>query len=96
MQALQQRDLEYEQLHQECHRLQDTLTAMQQQAEQAAHGQQKLQEQLHTGEAAVAAAEGQKQEAQRRCVSLQRHLGKRKAAMQTCFSLLHATGHGHG
>lgn len=93
MQALQQQESEHQQVQHQCQRLQDTLTDMQQHAEHAEQQQQKLQDQLQTSNVALAAAESHKQETQRKCVSLQRHLSKRKAAMQSCFTLLHAAGH---
>ena len=94
MQALQQREAEYQHTQAECQRLQDTLTAMQHQAEQAVQQQQTLQDQLETRNSAVAGAERDRQEVQRKCVGLQRHLGKRRAAMQACLTLLQAAGHG--
>ena len=81
-------------MQEESQRLHDTLTAMQHQADKAVQQQQKLQEQLDSSRGALTAAEGDKEEVQKRCVGLQRHLGKRKAAMQACFTLLHAAGHG--
>lgn len=94
MQALQQREAEYQQVQAECQRLQDTLTAMQHQAGQAVQQQQTLQDQLESRNGAVAGAERDEQEVQRKCVGLQRHLGKRRAAMQACLTQLQAAGHG--
>ena len=97
MQALQQREQEHQHLQMECQRLEATVTALQHRSEQqSGEADRRLADvkvELEASKEAAAWVEGRQQEMQRRCVSLQRHLGKRKAAMQACFRLLQTAGH---
>lgn len=97
MEALQQQEREHQHLHIECQRLQATVSALQrcsqQQAQEAKERLGSVRGDLEASREAAAAAQSSHDEMQRTCVSLQRHLGKRKAAMQACFHMLPA-GHG--
>ena len=96
-QEWQQRDADHELMLDECKRLKASCMAANMQLTAERNSCRQLEVELaeaKAAEASTAAAAGQSQEElQVTCVSLQRHLAKRKATMDACLKMLQATGH---
>lgn len=97
MQEWQQRDADHELMLDECERLKAACVAANMQLTAERNSCRQLEVELVEAKAAktsAAAAAGQSQEElQVTCVSLQRHLAKRKATLDACLKMLQTTGH---
>ncbi len=97
MQEWQQRDADHQLMLDECKGLKAALSAMDEQLTEAHSSCRQLEGALAEARAkcTTTAVEAEKrgEEVQVTCVSLQRHLAKRKATMDACLGLLQAAGH---
>ena len=97
MLALQQRDEDHQLTLGECKSLRSALSRTELQLTEARnscrHLELQLSEAVEAGTRAATTGQHNQEEVHNTCVSLQRHLTKRKATMEACVRLLEAAGH---
>ena len=98
MQEWRLRDTDHQLTLNECEKLKAASVAAELQTAAAHDSCKQLEAELAEVKATAAAAavsEPHQQDLQLTCLSLQRHLAKRKATMDACLGLLQAAGHGY-